>query len=153
MLHVWCGQLYNSVASEQSQHCGARRARSPKGWEVEFSGRAWGSAVSSSIVGSGAKPRPTGVLVHFGFFRWALMQSCYAKQCNQLINLAYYCKGGGEKILSPTHNFNIVGASAPLPPAVPTPFGIIIHKLSSVRLCSPQDVVSYCVPCKQHDVM
>jgi len=153
MLHVWCGQLYNSVASEQSQHCGARRARSPKGWEVEFSGRAWGSAVSSSIVGSAVKPRPTGVLVHFGFFRWALMQSCYAKQCNQLINLAYYCRGGGRKkyFLPPT--ISTLWGRAPRCPRGSDTFCIIIHKLSSVRLCSPQDMVSYCVQCKQHEVM
>ena len=67
-----------SLASERNQHCGAsyeleaRRADSGQG--------SWGGAVSplpsargmrsavSSLVGSGAKPRPPRGLVHFGFF-------------------------------------------------------------------------------------
>ena len=99
-----------SVASKRNWHCGGKARSKSEGINLVgfFLGR--GDIAVSALPparGSGERcisspsgvPRPARVFVHFGFFRWALLQSCYAKLCNQLTNLAYFC--GGEKILSP----------------------------------------------------
>jgi len=118
--HRWNAKLYNvsttSTSSSQVLKRGTsgvttkstRRTWSWKGWAgVGYSGGAvptskgaWGNTVSSPI-GSGWKPWPPTVFVHFGFFSRDLLLC--KTVCNQLINLAYiwfFFLGGGNYILA-----------------------------------------------------
>jgi len=110
------------VSSERTKirnrHCGGKASSKSEGLSrggVLGEGRptqqlgGLGSTICSPV-GSRVKLRPPNDLVHVGFSRRALRQSCYAHLCNQPIHLANYC--GGEKILLHC-GFSIAGAAVP----------------------------------------